>query len=312
MPTITPIIPEGTITIQRSTQMPSQQIASQAAIQALSTPAVTSSQSESSPQATTELSSGKGAPGSEPLGEQKPEDQKKLRALLYRERQIFNERKKLEADRKSFEEQRAHYKNWIEAGEMSSQNKLEALAKTGITYEDLTQQILNNGQIPPAQIAELKAQEIVQRRLEEYEKKQKDAQEASIKSQHAQSLKQIESEIRYVVDKSDKYPLVKEAESYQDIVKEIEAEFHRTGRIIPVEEAIQRWESDALEGLRELAKLEKIRSNVFQEPPQPTQERIIPNTLSQRATAPIPAPKSLTEAERRQRAIDVFYGRRQA
>ncbi len=291
MPEIIPVLPQGTMMIQQNTQTPSAKLASQ--------------QPQTLPPPTTEAPT----EAKEDKVEEADSSQKKLRALLYRERQLFNQRKKLEGEMKAFEEMRSKYKNWIEAGEMSSQNKLEALAKTGITYDELTQQIINNGQVPPAQIAELKAQETVRREIEAFKREQAALSAQQQKAQYDQGIKQLESEVRFLVDKEDKYPLVKEAEAYQDIVKWIESEFHRTGRLIPVEDAIARWESEALEGLQELAKLEKIRDKFT---PQETPKPITPpqlNTLSQRATAPIPSPRPMTEAERRQKAIDAFYGR---
>lgn len=294
MPTITPVFQEGTMTIQHNTQMPSAQLAQKQQVQTTQSPTSTPpSTTETAPEEAVSL------------------DQKKLRALLNREKQIVNARKKLEQEQKELEMHKASSRQWMEAAELAKDNKLEALAKLGITYDDLTQQILSGGQVPPAQIARQEARN----ELEEYKKQQKLEAAENQKSQYAEGLKHVTNEIKYMVEaEADKYPLVKLDGSYEDIAKWIESEFHRTGRITPVEDAIERWENDALSGLEELAKIEKVRNKFTpqdrQQPtsPKPTAHQVA-QTLNQRATAPIPSPKPMSDAERRQRAIDAFYGR---
>lgn len=317
MPEITPIVSEGTITVQAQTQMPSAQMR-----QAQEAPPAQSPQPQNPSQAPQNPQTPPPPPPPEPpksgseAGENKAvKDEGVLKARLAHEklkRQIEQERKRLDNDKRAIETERAQSRKWLEAEELAKQGKvLEAAQRAGISYEQMTQQILNNGQIPPAQLAQQTAAELVEKKFEEYQKRLEAQAKASQREQYTQSLKQIAAEVKYVVDSSDKYELAKAYGSYNDIVKLIEQTFHDTGRIIPVEAAIQKWEDDALEGLQALAKLEKVRSRVFQESPmhQPVQQEQVPNTLSQKAMAPVPAPRSQTDQERRQRAIDAFYGK---
>lgn len=294
MPEITPIAQPGTITVQARTllsQSPEKQF--QEALKP-----------QEPEKKTTE------APG--PEEKQKP-DERLLKARLIQERlkrEIDVEKKKLAEERRQLEAEKANSRKWIDAQKLAEEGRyIEAAEKSGITYDQLTQQIINGGQVPPARVAETTAQEIARKEIEAFKKQMEEQQKTQQQQQYENAIKQIEADVKHLVDSSDKFPLVKESQSYQDIVKYVESEFHRTGRMVSLEEAIQRWEDEALQGLEELFKLEKVRSKVHkEESPRPTQERI-PQTLNQRTAASIPAPKPMTDAERRQRAFDAFHGR---
>lgn len=302
MPQIIPEVNPGTMTVTQNTQMPSKQIVTQLLQKKETNPPV----SEANDQKESEEKK-------EPT-----EDEKRLRTLLAREKQLFSFRKKLEEDQKSLELQRKEHeeklntsKPWVEAAELSKQDKLQALAKLGITYDELTQQIINNGQVPPAQIAEKTAKDTVLQALEDFKKEQLKVQTESQTNQYNQALKQVENNFKYVVDRSDKYPLVKASENYQDMVKEYEAEFHRRGVFPPLEEILDKAEQEAVNGVKQLLEIPGIRERILGESPKPTQETITsrPQTLSHRTIASTPSPKPMSEQERRQRAIDAFYGR---
>lgn len=301
MPQITPMLPESTITRTVNTQMAS------AKLNQTPPPPNPEAESLQSQAPTTPTSSEVSSKETEEV----PLEQKKLRALLQREKQLVHARKKLDQDQKELEIQRSNSRQWLEASELAKENKLEALAKLGITYDDLTQQILTGGQVPPAQIAQSKAEEIARREIEAFKKDQESKQQESLQRQITEGLKHVSNEIRYAVEaNAEKYPLVKLDGSYEDIAKWIESEFHRTGRIVPVQDAIERWEDEALAGVEELFKIDKVRKRLTPQETRPTESRpSVSQTLSQRATAPIPSPKPLSDVERRQRAMDAFYGR---
>lgn len=294
MPEIQPIIPESTITIQANTQTPSGRL--RQGLERKVEPEVAEPPKADSPAAPTE-----------------PKDDRLLRARLIQEklrRQLDAEKKQIADERRKLDIEKAGSRKWQEAAELAQSGRyIEAAEKAGLTYDQLTQQILNGGQVPPARIAEQTANDLVEKRLQDFEKRQEEKQKAVAQGQYTQTLGQIEADVKHLVDGSENFPLVKAAESYQDVVKYIESEFHRTGRFIRIEDAIKKVETDALEGLEELLKLEPVRSKVYkQEPTKPPKEQV-PNTLSQRNTAPTPRPPGLSDAERKQRAVDAFYGR---
>lgn len=302
MPTVTPIMPEGTTVLQAKTQPASA---------LLRTP----QQAPAEPKSATEETKQE-MPGSE----KEEHDKKLLRARLIQEKikqQLARERKQIEEEKRSLEIERANSRKWQEANDLAAQGRYtEAAEKAGITYDQLTQQILNGGQIPPKQIAEQTANETVRKEIEKLKAELAEGQKKGTETQMQEARRIMASEAKHLIDNSDKYPLAKQGEAYEDIVKTIESEFHRTGRILPVEEAVKRWEEDALQGFEELLKLDSVRQRVLKESPKPetqpigqSQREETPKTLTQRTMAPVPKPHNLTAEERRQRAIDAFYGR---
>lgn len=244
---------------------------------------------------------------------QKP-DERVLKARLVQERlrrELEVEKKKLAEERRELEIAKANSRKWQEAAELAQQGRyVEASEKAGITYDQLTSQIINGGQVLPAKAAETTAEAIAKKEIDAFKKQLEEQDKQKQQQQYENAMKLVESDIKHLVDSSDKYPLVKASGSYQDIAKEFESEFHRTGRLVPLEELLQRWEDEALAGFQELYKLDTVRNKLSpqEESPKPIEERV-PQTLSQRVTAPVPGPKPMTDAERRQRAIDAFHGR---
>lgn len=299
MPEITPILPEGTITLNATTQTPSQLAAKLLATKP-SAPAETSPKDPAPSETKT-----------------KPEDSHILKAKLLQEKlkqQLNAERKQLEEERKQLELAKANSRKWQEIADLVAQgNQIEAAKKLNLDYNQWTQQILADGQIPPAKIAEQTAGDIAKKEIQALRDEIAKQNETNSQKQYAEALATIASEVKYVVNKDDKFPLAKSSEAFDDIARYIESEYHRTGHVMPVEEALQRWEQEALTGLEELLKQDTIRTKVLKESTQPIQEEPkqapVPQTLSQKVMAPIPSPKTLTAAERRQRAIDAFYNR---
>ena len=249
--------------------------------------------------------------------ETSPQDAMRIAAAIRKEKLLRKKEKELGDQKRQLEERERSYEPWKKAAETATRgNKLEALKLLGISYDDLTQQVLNNGELPPQVQAQQSAEEIVNRKLAELEKRQGEREVELQKQNYEQSLKQIDFEVETLANTGDKFPLVKESGAYHDVTEYIESEFHRTGKIIPVEAALDMVEQQIAEGILHLAKIEKIKSQLLAEPKK---EPLIPaggaqpeqkiTTLTHKATVVPPSSKPITDAERRQRAIDAFYGK---
>lgn len=249
--------------------------------------------------------------------ETSPQDAMRIAASIRREKALQKKSKELELEREAIMRERAELQQWREASELSKTDKIAALKRIGISYEDVTNQILNNGAMPPETIAlhtaEQTAREIIEKRLAEFEKKQSESLQKQQQDNYEQSIKQIDSEVKGLVDSSDKFSLVKESEAYHDVTEYIESEFHRIGIILPIEVAAEKVEQEIVEGILNLAKLDKIKSKLLPQEEEKIEAAAPPNpktiTLTNKTTATPPSvPKKRTEAERRQRAIDILNG----
>lgn len=240
------------------------------------------------------------------------DDATRIGALLRKEKILRAKERQLKEQEENYKRQ---FQPWQEASELAKSNKLEALKKLGISYDDLTTQMLNGGNLPPEVIAEQKAEAAAQRKFEAFKKQQDDERATEQKKNYEDALKNIGLEAKGLSESSDKFPLVKASEAFNDIGRDIEAEFHRTGRIMSVEEACTKMEQEIYDGLLELSKIDKIRSKLLEveapKTPETAKVQEIPkiSTLTHKTTAATPATKPLTAAEKRQKAIDVFYGR---
>jgi hypothetical protein len=247
------------------------------------------------------------------------QDAVRIASLIRKEKQNLKRMREIQEREKKLAERESSLKPWAEAAEIAAQNKLEALKKLGISYDELTQQVLNGGNLPPEVVAKQSAAEIAKQAVaefrKEFEQQQLDAQQRNYQS----SIAMINAEAQRIVDASDKFPLVKNAKAYQDITREFEQEYYRTGGLRSVEEVAQRVEQEAEEGLAELLGIDvaqiqaMLRKEIAPESPkqsvptpEPTQ-RI--TTLTNRAAVNPPSGMAESEAERRKRAIEAFYGR---
>lgn len=308
MPTITPVLPEGTITLTPSITPPSKRAAPhltspQAPIHSLSQPEV----KETAPSPLEKLEN----PPLEIKAETSPQDSVRIAALIRREKQLLQRAKILEEREKKIQETQSQYKPWQEASELAKTNKIEALKKLGMTYDELTQAMLQN-QEPQNGTQDESPAQIARREIEAFKKEQLELTAKEQKRQYEQSIANINAEVQTFVESSDKYPLVKETNAYQDITRDIEQTFYRTGKILTAEQAVSKMESDIREGLELLQSAIKPKEAPEQVAPEvakaPTPAAKV-TTLTHKTTQAAPSVQPLTDAEKRQRAIDAFYGK---
>lgn len=234
-------------------------------------------------------------------------------ALSKKEKEILRKQKEMEEREKLLSEK---YKPYEELQELSKTNKLKALEKLGMSYDELTNLYLGQNPMTPEQIAEFKANQIVEEKFKEFTTRQQEQQAEQQKHSYTQALAQITQEAEAIASKDDAYPLVKNTKSFDTITSLVEQTYHETGRIMPVEEAMQEVESFLEEKMLEIAKLDKIRSKLLateeQKPQSPTEKSETPQkpqTLTHKTTVAPAGSKPLTPQEKWQKAIDVFYGR---
>lgn len=302
------ILPANQIlTIQAKTQSPSARVAQQAPSQSEPSKEPIEAPKQQSTEPATENVPRETAP--------KEEDKSKVQfaALSKKERILLQRDRELKALEKQLQEKESRYKGWEEAAVLAQTNKLEAIKRLGITYDDLTNIALGQSTATPEQIAEMKAQETVQKQLAEFRKEQEQYQITQQQRAYEQARQQIAAETRELAT-IDNFPLVHTMKAEDTVVELIEQTFHETGKVMSVEAAIKEVEQYLEEKALEIAKLEKIRSKVVDKEtkPEPAIQQVNqqPTTLTHKSTVAPAAPTTKqTSEERRRRAIEVFYGR---
>lgn len=165
------------------------------------------------------------------------------------------------------------YSNYI-SKDLFNKDPIAALQQAESSYEKLTQQILDQGNMDPrvermhqaleAKIAKLEAE------LADGKKSQESAQAESYKT----AVAQITQDVKQMVKADPTYEMIKVTNSYKDVVELIEATFKDTGRLMTNEEAAQEVEDYLTEQAEKLAKTNKIRSRL--QPAASTQAKAQP------------------------------------
>lgn len=233
------------------------------------------------------------------LTKKERENQKYARALKERERSVAK---------------------WEEADKLATTNKLEALKRLGISYDEITNLHLSQMSAEdhtPEAIAVRKAQEAARQEVELFRKEQAAQHQELQQQQYQQAKVQIQNEAKTLTTARPEDFAYINAESAHDIVVElIEQTYFNDGRLMPVSEAAEEIEKYLENKYEKISQVPKFRSRYMpaevQEskplganPPENTQK---PQTLTHRNTTAPVKPRTYTAQERRDRAIRILNG----
>lgn len=176
-------------------------------------------------------------------------------------------------------------------------NPLSVLQEEGITYDQLTEAILNGNTSNP-EIESLKNE------FKTMKEELLNAQTQRDQLQEQQALRQLNREVENLVSQGDEFETIREAGYAPKVVELIHRMFKETGEIMETQEAAKLIEEELVNEALNFAKLKKIQSRIPQlSQPQPQQQPRTTQmkTLTNRhgTSAPLTA---------RERAIAAFYG----
>jgi hypothetical protein len=224
---------------------------------------------------------------------------KQKRAQQLKEQELLAKEKALEINQggmKSLDEYRARIKA----------NALSVLQEEGVTYDQLTEQILASNQ-ENADLAALKAE--IKALKEGF-----DNQSKSQTEREAQVERQVLAQIRRDADQliaqgGDEYEMVREAGYTPKVVELIHKTLQKTGEILDVAEAASLIEKELLEESLKFARIKKVQSRLN---PAPTQTRAVkydrPGTKVMRTLTNRDGVSSVSMSKR-ERAIAAMEGR---
>lgn len=243
--------------------------------------------------------------------------EKALRAKVQAEQQAYREKvAALEAREKALQEKEAEYtSNYVPKAKLK-QNPLAVLTEEGISYDDITQAILNpQVQQDPrvtAEIEKLKAE--IQSQRQEQEKIRKGYEDQQTRA-YQQAVNEIRNETKVLVSNDPNFETIKETGSVDDVVDLIEKTYHKEGILLTVEEAAREVEEYLVEEATKLSKIKKIREKLLAgERPSATVQKQSEQTEPQKQQTAQPM-KTLTNSvnaskrmNARERAIAAFKG----
>ncbi len=144
-----------------------------------------------------------------------------------------------------------------------SKDTIRVLEEAGISYEQLTQEMLN----APSQEARQQAQVIAKLEaklaaIEEGQNKISKGIEESQSNAYKQAVNQIRNEAKQMVYATPDFETIKETNSVEDVVELITKTFEKDGILLTVEEAAKAVEDHLYEEAFKLTKLSKIQKRL--------------------------------------------------
>ncbi len=207
--------------------------------------------------------------------------------------------------------QQAKVAEYEAARKAASQNPVKALEALGLTYEQITQFLLNgNKPTPELEIASVK-QEIERLRQETAlkEKAAKQAQEQAARAEYQRTLAEFSNEINdFVKTNADKYELTSMYQGESIVQATIEQHFNNTKKILSIQEAADLVEKYFEEQVQAAQKTKKFQAKsqpkeggpAKSEQAAKTSSPTLANELTSSAPSLLPAK---TESDRLRRAM---------
>jgi hypothetical protein len=191
-------------------------------------------------------------------------------------------------------------------------NPLKVMAQTGLSYDELTQQLLNVPGTDPRTEAVISRLEAKIAALEESAELGKKSQVEQQQQTYQAAVKQITADVRNLVKMDPNFETIRATNSVSDVVELITETFNKEQILLSVEEAAQQVEDYLVEEAMKLTRIGKIKSKIGQSG-QTVQSKT--QTQAQKPAA-TPQTKTLTNAigstrqmTTRERAIAAAEGR---
>lgn len=240
-----------------------------------------------------------------------------LAILAKREKALQKQREELAKTKQEIELKLQEVNRFNSVKQNARQNPLKILEEAGLTYDELTQFVLNGNKPTP----EMESQSVkteIQKLREEFESKEKlrAEQEQKIQEQREQeAIETFKGNIQsFITQKPDDFELCNMfPESIDLIYNTIEAYFAETNKVMSTEEAAKLVESHYEDEVARVYKAKKVQSKYSpqtkvetekQDGFQPSSSKTITNTMSQTVSGL----SNVTEQDRIKRALAALGG----
>lgn len=259
----------------------------------------------------------------EPQALAKPEDKVSSRIDILIQREQRARQAEMSA-RKQEESVADKLKRLEEFDQAKGGNAKKALELMGLTYDQLSQALLKDGDLPP-EVGMKKLEDRISSFEAEQQEKERKAQEENkrrVEEQEKVAVNNFKGEInQYVLDNKDRYELIAFEEQQDLIFEVIDEHYNRTmnvdtgsGKVMSIKEAADKVEEHLEKKYNKSRELNKVKS-LWSSIPKETQSQMLkqqlapfqqpPKTLTNTMSA-TPAPKRkapVTDEERVARAV---------
>lgn len=237
--------------------------------------------------------------------------ERQLRAKAQQQQQEFKaQQNAFQAEKAAYEAKIKDYESGYISRQQLKDNTLGSLAEANVSYDELTQQMLNHQPIDARTEALVKRLEAKIQGLEDKANLNVKAQEEQQQQAYRAAVKQIEMDVRQTVSNDPNFETIKATRSISDVVELIEETYKKDGILLSVEDACNEVENYLMDEAMKVTRIGKIKRRL-EEAGQPK-----PNPQQTQATKQQPQQmKTLTNAaastrklSARERALLAFKG----
>lgn len=260
-------------------------------------------------------------PAVEPKPERDPALSQQFAKLAQQERRLRQKAQQQQEAIKAREAELATKEQAIKAKEQQYQDgyisrdqlksdTLRILADSGVSYDELTQQILNQQPTDPRTEATIKRLEAKIASLEEKATQGTKAMEEQQQQAYRAAVKQIEMDVRSTVMNDPNFETIRSTKSVLDVVELIEETYKKDGLLMSVEEACQEVENYLVDEAMKLTRIGKIKRQLEQaRTSRPSEMKTQPNPQQTQTMKTLTnAAASTRKLSAKERAILAFRG----
>lgn len=161
---------------------------------------------------------------------------------------------------------------------------LRILADAGVSYDEVTQQILNQQMTDPRTESMIGRLEAKIAQLEQANKKTEETYTQQQQQAYQSAVKQIENDARQLVKMDPNFETIKATGSVKDVVELITQTYEKDGILLSVEDAAQQVEDYLVEEAMKVTRIGKIKTRLEQQ-----------NAQAAKASMKTPANKEQTQ-----------------
>ena len=177
------------------------------------------------------------APATEEVAQEPPPDfSKQFSAIAKKERSLRKREEALKGLEARIKELESGSGQLSEIQKMAAENPAALLGRLGINYDELTQQVINEGAPTPEQGLKLENSKL-RERLEKLESVYESQQEESKRIKMDKARNTLIDNVKTFIDNDDQYELVKHEGAYELVAEIMQAHFIKNEEIMPYSDA---------------------------------------------------------------------------
>lgn len=230
-------------------------------------------------------------------------------ALAKKEKRIVSKQQELEARNKELEEKLQKYEQFEAKKKTAKENPLDFLSEAGLTYDELTEFMLNGGKPKEKD----KVTELEQRfndlisKSEQEKKEREELETKRLQEQEEKVIQQFKDSVKkHIADKKDAYELVNLYDAQDLVISTIEAHYEKTQQILDTDTAAELVEKHLEDEVKKLANANKFKDKfkLTEDKPKESQVKDSVTLNSQMSASSVPSSlPAQTEADRIKRAL---------